>query len=52
MNETAKFEFKPATERVKATFGKRHNRVFATAEQNKESLQRYLDEVSALRPAG
>lgn len=51
MSETAKFQFKPAAERAKATFGKRHNRVFATAEQSKESLRRYLEEVSAIQPA-
>lgn len=50
MNQAPKFDFKPAPERVRATFGKRHNRVFATADQDKESLRRYLDEVSALRP--
>ena len=50
-SETAKFQLKRATDRANATFGKRHNRVFATAEQTKEALRRYLDEVSALQPA-
>lgn len=49
MNQAEKFQFKPAPERAKATFAKRHNRVFATGEQDKETLRRYLDEVSALR---
>jgi hypothetical protein len=49
MNQALKFKFKPAPERAKATFAKRHNRVFSCGDQDKETLRRYLDEVSALR---
>lgn len=46
-----KFDFKPAAERTKATFAKRHDRVFCSGDQDKTTLREFLDQVVQKRAA-